>query len=167
MKVGKRRNFDIELMLRRMSRIRHLNPDGTISMQGFGSLDEYESYLRTAIEIEGKTDAFVRKVIKKAMHAEQNLSEPSFINYCKDIARELDSTQKKDFKVLFPIWGSIAQLSGRRKWDEVTMSFDIRKDTRFAAKALEGRRNQVDRFQINTMRDLQDLPIARVRTHSQ
>ncbi len=164
MKVRKRNGFDIDLKLHQMSKLRTVNADGSIGMKGFGVLDEFESYLRTAIEIEGKTDAFVRRVIAKAMHEEQNPTEASFIKNCRKYAFALDSTGQKKFKVLFPIFGSLNSLTGRRKWGDVTIDFSIRRDTRFAAKAIKDRTEQLEEFDNSTtkkMQGLEHLPLAR------
>lgn len=163
MKLNKRKGFNIELMLVRMSKARTLNPDGTISMSGLGVLDEFESYFITAIEIEGKTDAFVRSIIKKAMHAEQDLTEGKFIEHCKRIARTKINDGQRKFKVLFPIWGSIEPLAGRRRWGDASITFGIQQNSRFARRAKKDRAKQLEERKNNTstvMDDLQNLPLA-------
>lgn len=163
MKLNKRKGFNIGLMLVRLSEARTLNSDGSISTFGIGVLDEFESYFITAIEIEGKTDAFVRSVIKKAMRAEQNLTEGKFIEHCKRIAHTKINDDQRKFKVLFPIWGSIEPLSGRRRWGDVSITFDIQQNSRFARRAKIDRAKQLEERKNNTttvMDGLQNLPLA-------
>lgn len=163
MKLNKRKGFDIGPMLRRMSKVRTLNPDGSMSMSGFVVLDEFESYFRTAIEIEGRTDAFVRSIVKKAMHAEQDMTESKFIEHCRRIAHTTMNDRQRVFKVLFPIWGSIGSLSGRRRWGNVSITFDISHASRFAQRAIKDRANQLEQHERRTsiaIGDFQDLPLA-------
>lgn len=163
MKIQKRKGFNIELMLVRLAEARTINQDGSISMPGFGMLDEFESYLRTAIVIKGKTDAFVRSVIKKAIHAEQNPTEARFLEHCRRIAHTKVKQDQKTYKVLFPIWGNIEPLSGRRKWDDVSITFDISVNSRFAKKAIAQRAQQLKNRGNNatdTVVGLQSLPLA-------
>lgn len=161
--IRKRKGFNIGLMLARLSKVRTLNPDGSISMSGFGVLDEYESFFRTAVEAEGKTDAFVRSVVKKAAHAEQDLTEEKFIRHCNRIANSKVNNDRKKFKVVFPIWGGKGLLSGRRRWSDVSISFDVDQNSSFARRAKNDRAEQLRKRENKSspgMNDLHDLPIA-------
>ncbi len=142
-KLRKKKGFDIELMLSSLSKARTVNPDGSLSLLGIGVLEEFESYFISSIEIDGKTDAFVRRIVKKAMHTKQDLTEGEFIKQCKRIAYTAIQTDQRDFKVLFPIWGSLTQLSGRRRWGDVSITFDIQKSSRFAQRAMKDRAEQL------------------------
>lgn len=163
MKVSTRNGFNVELMLKRLSEARTLNSDGSMGVLGLGVLDEFESYLRTAIEIEGKTNAFVSIIIKNAMHAEQNMTLGSFINHCKRISQKKIIDDQSIYKVLFPIWGSIEPLSGRRRWNDVTITFNIDKNSKFAQRAIQDRKSQIE---INKKSDpennygFHNLPLA-------
>lgn len=163
MRLRVKTGFNIRPMLERLSDVRTLNPDGSISSSGFGHFEEFESYLRTAIEFEGKSDAFVRRIVKKAIHAEQRMNESRFIEHCKRIARIEIEKDQKSFKVLFPIWGSIGALSGRRRWGDVSITFNIRKNSSFAKKATLDRAEQWARHRKKTSIDIEnfeDLPLA-------
>lgn len=164
MKVRVKTGFNIQRILERLSEVRTLNPDGSISFSGFDVfLDEFESYLRTAIEFEGKTNAFARRIVRKAMHAEQKMNESRFIEHCKRISRVEIEKNQKSFKVLFPIWGSISTLSGRRRWGDVSITFDIQKNSSFARKAILDRAEQWAKRRRKAFIDIEnfeDLPLA-------
>lgn len=163
MKVSKRRGFNIDSILKRISEVRTLNSDGSYSMSSFGVLDDLESYLITAIEIEGKTDAFVRRITKKAIHTEQYLTESQFINHCKRIAYENITNNQKAYKVLFPIWGGTDLPYGRRRWNDVSISFNIDKNSKFARNAIQDREIQIEeskKSNSKTVYDFQNLPLA-------
>lgn len=147
MKVRVKKGFNVEPVLRRLSEARTLNSDGSIALQDLGVLKDFESYFLTATEFEGKTGAFVRRIVKKAMNAEQNMTVGKFVSHCRRIAEIETSQNQKKFKVLFPIWGSIASLSGRRRWGDVTITFDITKGSAFARRALKDREKQIERSQ--------------------
>jgi len=134
-----------------------------MSMSGFGVLDDYESYLRTAIIANGKSDAFMRKVVSKAIRQEQDLTEDSFVKHCNRIASTMEQMDRRSYKVLFPVWGSRGLISGKRKWGDVSVTFDISQSTPFAQRASKDRAEQLRKRENNTskvMNDLQDLPLA-------
>ncbi|NBD29772.1 MAG: hypothetical protein GVY31_07025 [Alphaproteobacteria bacterium] len=162
-KLRKKKGFNIDLMLSSLSKARTVNHDGTLSLSGFGVLEEFESYLRSSIEIDGKTDAFVRKVVKKAMHAKQDLTEGEFIKHCKRSAVKAIEKDQRDFRVLFPVWGSQKLLSGRRWWGDVSITFDIQRSSRFAQRAMKDRAEQLAAHE-NSSHDIpgniQNLPLA-------
>ncbi|WP_299971785.1 hypothetical protein [uncultured Roseobacter sp.] len=163
MAIRKRKNFNLQLLLTRLSNVRTLNADGSMSISGFGVLDDYESYLRTAVIANGKSDAFMREVVSKAIRQEQNLTEDSFVKHCNRIANRMEQMDRKSYKVLFPVWGSRGLISGRRKWGDVSVSFDISQATPFARRASKDRAEQLRKRDNNTskvMHDLQDLPLA-------
>lgn len=163
MKIRKKDGFNIQPILDRLSEARTLNPDSSIQISGFSLLEEFESYLRTAIEFEGKTDAFVRRVIKKAIRAEQRMTAHRFVEHCRRISRIESSTSQKKFKVLFPIWGNLSVLSGRRRWGDVSITFDIQKNSQFARKAIADRANQLAMYKQKTSIDMEvfeNLPLA-------
>ena len=155
-----KKGFNIQPILERLSEVRTLNPDGSFTHLDYGSfLGEIESYLRTAIEFEGETDAFARRIIKKAMHAEQRMNENRFIEYCKRFSHIEVKKNQKSFKVLFPIWGSISALSGRRRWGDVSITFDIRKNSSFARKAILDRAKQSARHRGKAFIDFENLEV--------
>lgn len=67
------------------------------------TMDTYESYFRTALYAEGKSGAFIGRVVRKAMSVAQVLDEAEFIKQASKIANRLDLTEKKSMKVVFPI----------------------------------------------------------------
>lgn len=163
MKLQVKKGFNIEPMLERLSEERTLNPDGSISLKGFSVLEEFESYLRTAIDFEGKTDAFAREIIKKAMRAEQRMNTNSFLEHCRRISRKESNENQRSFKVLFPLWGSMGLLSGRRQWGNVSITFDISKHSKFAKKAILDRENQLIEYKKRTSLEkesFEHLPLA-------
>jgi len=168
MAISKRNGFDLQLLLTMLSKIRTLNADGSMSMSrsmsdSFGVLDDYKGYLRTAIIAKGKSDAFMREVISKAIRQEQDLTEDSFVKHCNRIASTMEQMGRKGYKVLFPVWGSRGLVSGRRKWGDVSLSFDINQATPFARRAIKDRVEQLRKRENNTskvMNDFQDLPLA-------
>lgn len=162
-KLRKKKGFNIDLMLSSLSKARTVNPDGSLSLSGFGVLEEFESYFRSSIEIDGKTDAFVRKVVKKAMHAKQDSTEAEFINNCKRVAVKFIKNDQRDSRVLFPIWGGLKQLSGRRRWGDVSIKFDIQKNSRFAQRAMKDRAEQLAANEDSSHdipSNIQNLPLA-------
>lgn len=163
MAIRKRKDFNLQLLLTKLSKVRTLRPDGSIELPGFGVLDDYESFLRTAIIAQGKSDAFMRRVVRAAIRQEQDLTEDSFLRHCNRIANTMEKTDRKRYKVLFPVWGSSGLVSGRRKWGDVSVCFDISQDTPFARRASKDRMEQLRQRENNTskvMRDLQGLPLA-------
>lgn len=163
MKIHKKKGFNIQPILDRLSEKRTLNPDGSIQVSGFGLLEEFESYLRTAVAFEGRSDAFARRVVKKAMNAEQRMTEQKFVQHCIRISQIESRSNLRLFKVLFPIWGSISVLSGRRRWGDVSITFDIQKNSKFARRAIADRANQLERYKQKTSLDVGDfenLPLA-------
>lgn len=163
MTIQKRKGFNLQLLLTGLSEVRTLNADGSIRLSGLGVLDDYESYLRTAIFAKGKSDAFMRKVVSEAIRQEQDLTEGSFINHCNRIASTMEQMDRKKYKVLFPVWGSGDLLHGRRKWGDVSVSFDISQTTPFARRARKDRAEQLHKHKNNILKmmaDLQDLPLA-------
>lgn len=162
-KLKKKKGFNIELMLLSLSKARTVNPDDSLSLTGFRVLEEFESYFRSSIEIDGKTDAFVRRIVKKAMHAKQDLTEGEFIKYCKRIACTAIQSDQKDYRVLFPLWGSLKLLSGRRRWGDVSIKFDMQKSSRFAQRAMKDRAEQLlahEKSGYATPSGMQNLPLA-------
>lgn len=161
--VNKRKNFNIQIILDRISEERTVLPNGSRSIKGFGVLDDFESYLRTAINIEGKTDAFVRSVVAEAMHEKQHMTEDYFIKSCSRIAHMKESEKQTSYKVVFPIWGGTDVLCGRRKWNDVSITFDINKNSSFARKAIRERAKQVETQKSRTEIDInkfRNLPLA-------
>lgn len=162
-KLRKKNGFNIELMLSSLSKARTVNPDGSLSFSGLGVLEEFESYFRSSIEIDGKTDAFVHRVVTKAMHAKQDLTEGEFIKHCKRIACIAIQKDQRDFKVLFPISGSLKALSGRRRWGDVSITLDIQKKSRFAQRAMKDRAEQLmapENSDHGIPSGMQNLPLA-------
>lgn len=165
--VNKRRNFNIQIILDRISEERTILPNGGRSVTGFGVLDDFESYLRTAISIEGKTDAFVRSVVAEAMHEKQHMTEDYFIKSCSRIAHMKESEKQKNYKVIFPIWGGTDVLCGKRKWNDVSITFDINKNSSFARRATRERAKQVETQNSRTEIDInkfRNLPLASCST---
>ena len=163
MAIHKRKGFNLQLLLTNLSKVRTINPDGSMSMSGFGVLDDYESFLRTAIVAQGKSDAFMRMVVRKAIQQEQHLTEESFVKHCNRIASMMEQNDRKRYKVLFPVWGSRDLVSGRRKWGDVSISFNISPATAFARRASRDRVEQLRKRENSTskvMNNLQDLPLA-------
>lgn len=163
MTIRKRNGFKLQLLLTRLSEVRTLNADGSMSISGLGILDDYKSYLRTAITANGKSDAFMREVISKAIRQDKELTEDSFVRLCNRIASTMEQMDRKSYKVLFPVWGSKGLVSGRRKWGDVSVSFDISQATPFARRASKDRAEQLRKRENNTskvMKNLQDLPLA-------
>lgn len=162
-KLRKKNGFNIDLMLSSLSKARTVNPDGSLTFPGFGTLEEFESYFRSSIEIDGRTDAFVRRIVKKAMHAKQDLTEAEFIRNCKRIAHTAIQKDQRDYRVLFPIWGSLKPLSGRRKWGDVSITFDIQRNSRFAQRAMKERAEQLTAHENSAHAipsGMQNLPLA-------
>jgi hypothetical protein len=162
-RLRKKKGFNIDLMLSSLSKARTINPDGSLRLSGFGVLEEFESYFRSSIEIDGKTDAFVRTIVKKAMHTKQDLTEGEFIKHCKRIAYKAIQKDQRDFRVLFPIWGSLKPLSGRRRWGDVSITFDIHKSSRFAQRAMKDRAEQLAAHENSPHAipsGMQNLPLA-------
>jgi len=163
MAIRKRDGFNLQLLLTRLSKVRTLNANGSMRTSGFGVLDDYESYLRTAIIGNGKSDAFMRKVVSKAIRQEQDLTEVSFLRHCNRIASIMEQTDRKSYKVLFPMWGSKGLVSGRRKWGDALISFDISQATAFFRRASKDRAEQLrkrENITSRVMNDLQGLPLA-------
>lgn len=138
MTIKKREGFNIELMLAKLSQERTVNPDGSISTPRLGNLDKYESFLRTSIIAEGKSDAFVRSIVKIAVRAEQYLTEDKFIKQCNRIANIKMRDDRKIFKVVFPVWGGKGLIYGRRKWAGISITFDISQKSPFTRRAKLG-----------------------------
>ena len=163
MSIKKHKDFNIELILAELSKVRTRNPDGSISIQGFGVLGKYESYLRTSVVAEGKSDAFIRSIVKEAMNAEQDLTEGKFLKHCNRIANKRVQNDYKTFKVVFPVWGSKGLVSGRRRWTDVSITFDIDQNSSFARRAKMERADQLKKRKNTTskvMNDFHDLPLA-------
>jgi hypothetical protein len=162
MQIREKKGFNIKLVLDRLSQSRELKSDGSISISRFGLLEDYEAYLRSAIEFKGKTDAFARRVVRKAMSSEQEMNPDRFIEHCRRISG-IEENSQRVFKVLFPIWGSVGALSGRRRWGDVSITFDINRDSRFAQKALLDRAKQLKRHIDRSARvfeNFDNLPLA-------
>lgn len=163
MKVQKRNGFDIGLMLKKLSELRTLQSDGSIALSGLGTLDKYESYFRTAISVEGKSDAFIGSVVRKAMNAEQDLDEAEFIKHVKRIANIKEQTACKKYKVVFPVWGSKGLISGNRRWHDVSITFDASQKSRFVHRAKLDRTKQLqsrESHELTNMSGFESLPLA-------
>ena len=162
-KLRKKNGFNIQLMLSALSKTRKVNPDGSLVLSRFGVLEEFERYFISAIEIDGKTDAFLKKVVEKAMNERQDLTEGDFIGACKRIALALIQKDQKEYRVLFPIWGDSQILHGRRRWGDASITFNIQRDSRFAQRALKDRAEQVesrDNSIYKTAKGMLGLPLA-------
>lgn len=150
-------------MLRRLAQERSLSADGSIAVRGFGVLDEYESFFRTAITAEGTTDAFLRVVINRAINQEQELTKERFLDLCRDIANKLSNNDRKPFKVIFPVWGNSSLISGRKRLNDVTINFEASATSDFARRAIGERTKQIE---IRRDRGrgaawgIEDLPLA-------
>lgn len=162
MKIVQKDGFKIQPILNELSEQRKILPDGSMQLDGFMILEEFEAYFLTALRFEGKSDAFARKVIQGAMRAEQKMTKDQFIGHCRRISQLLDKDQRS-YKVLFPIWGGFRALAGRRRWEDISISFDIQKNSKFARKALSGRAQQLERYKQKTSidcRQFESLPFA-------
>lgn len=142
MNIRKRKGFNIEPVLARLSNTRTLNPDGSQSLVHLGALDEIESYLRTSLDTTGTSDAFMRSVVDKAMGEEQDLTEEKFLSHCNRIASIKRQNDCKPFKVVFPIWGGNGLVNGRRKWDDVSIFLKVSPNSSFARRARLDRNEQ-------------------------
>lgn len=146
MTFKKRKNFNIELILAKLSQERKVNPDGSISTPGFGYLNRYESYLRTAIVAEGKSDSFIRNIVSAAVRVEQHLTEDKFVKHCNRIANARMRNNCQKFKVVFPIWGETGLISGLRRWGDVSITFNISTNSAFARRAKIDRNEQFNKY---------------------
>ena len=146
MTFKKRNRFNIELMLAKLSQERTVNPDGSISTPGFGYLAKYESFLRTSIVAEGRSDAFIRNVVSAAVRAERDLTEDKFLKHCNKIANVRMRNNCQKFKVVFPIWGETGLISGLRRWGDVSITFNISTKSPFARRAKLDRNEQYNRY---------------------
>lgn len=163
MQIKKKNGFNIQMILDKLSKSRTIQSDNSIRISGFGVMEEIESFLRTAIVSEGSTDAFIRKVVKKAARAEQDLTEHTFLLHCNRISNTMLRQDQRKFKVVFPIWGCGGLLSGRRRWGNVWVAFDVKQSTSFARRAKKDREEQLRKRQSNHLRvtdDFSDLPLA-------
>jgi len=163
MSIKKRKGFNIGLMLAKLSTERTLNPDKSISMQNFDVVDKYVSFFTTSIVAEGKSDAFVRHVVKDAMNAEQDLTEGKFIKYCNCIANIKLRDALKLFKVVFPVWGGQGLFTGRRKWTDVHINLNVSPKSSFTKRAKLERAKQFTKLQNEPdeiLDGLQELPLA-------
>lgn len=163
MSIKKRKGFNIGLMLAKLSTERTLNPDKSISMQNFDVVDKYVSFFTTSIVAEGKSDAFVRNVVKDAMNAEQDLTEGKFIKHCNRIANIKMRDELKLFKVVFPVWGGQGFFTGRRKWTDVHINLNVSPKSSFTKRAKLERAKQFTKLQNHPdeiLDGLQELPLA-------
>lgn len=163
MTITTKKDFKIEILLAKLSEERILNADGSISMSGFGTLDKFESYLRTAISARGISDALIRSVVKEAINAEQNLTEKTFLKHCNKIAYRKIRNDRKTFKVVFPVWGNGGLVTGRRKWADVSITFDVSQNSSFARRAKKDRAEQLKELASKTSaatKNLQSVPLA-------
>lgn len=162
-KVSKKENFKLDLMLSRLSAARKILPDRSISFTKLGEIDQYESYLRSAIVIEGMSDAFSSAIIKEAMNAEQNFTSEQFIARCRQIATAHIQNDLKDYKVAIPIWGSNGLKLQRRRWGNTSITFNIKKTTNFAQKLITERARQLEEHGDSASfipNEVADLPLA-------
>ena len=163
MAIQKKNGFNIDLMLAKLSDQRTLNADGSISLAGFGTLDKYESFLRTAVVANGKSDAFVGIVVREAMRAEQDLNEKKFIRHCNRIASIKEQTARKPYKVVFPVWGDTGLIRGQKRWNGVSIMFGASPVSVFLRRAKLERAEQLDRRKDNlptNMSKIGNLPLA-------
>ncbi|MCF6305125.1 MAG: hypothetical protein L3J33_07130 [Rhodobacteraceae bacterium] len=163
MAIKKRKGFDIGLMLAKLSEDRTLNPDVTISPKGLDTWDKCESFLRTAVVENGKSNAFVGSVVREAMSAEQDLNEQKFIEHCNRIASIKEQTARQPYKVVFPVWESTGLIRGQKRWNDVSIMFGASPVSNFLRRAKHERAEQLKRqedcFPIN-MQGINDLPLA-------
>lgn len=141
----KRKRFDLGLILERLSEDRKLSPDGSISYKGFGVREAYVSFLTSAVETDGLTDAFVSGVVGTVLNDKQRLSEEDFIKACNRLSNIALQKKVTKFKVIFPLLGNRGLLAGRRVWGDVSINFEPSQTTSFSRKAKEGREQQIQR----------------------
>ncbi len=158
-----RKGFKLQVALDAISRTRTLNSDGSMSIPNFTALDYWESYLASAMYAEAKSEAFIRKVIAKAIKTTQDLAADQFTKDARRIANRLEQIEEKDFKVLFPIWGNSGLLNGKRKHGNVWLNFNFSAGSRFVARAKLERAKQISKDDFS--HDLPgytfpDLPLA-------
>ncbi|WP_106743781.1 hypothetical protein [Yoonia maritima] len=142
--IEARKGFDLSVALNAISSARTINGDGSISLPSITAMDKWESYLASALIARGKSDAFIRSVVGRAIKAKQDLSIGEFLKDCRRVAHELEKDRTKNYKVLFPMWGNSNLLSGRRKQCEVWLNFGFSTNSTFIKKAVKERVNQVD-----------------------
>ena len=163
MTIRKKKGFNIQPILEKLSEIRKINDDGSVSLSGFGLLDEFESYLTTAVFAKNQTDSFVRQVVKKAMNTEQEMTEGTFLGHCNSVATDLWNKGRNEFKVVFPIWGAKNLVDGRRRWGDVSISFDINQNTVFARRARKERTSQLKKranSATKSVKRIEELPLC-------
>lgn len=162
MNLEKRKGLNLAPILKLISESRTVNQGGSSSWPSIAIQSEFESYLKTALFFEGRSMAFLGRVIQKTIVAEQNLDEGNFFGHANRIANELDQTKRK-MKVVFPIWAGDAILSGNRKWKDVRINFNVNPNSKFVRRAKKERAIQFERRARDIGLagwDFSELPIA-------
>lgn len=136
--IKKRKGFDLEVALRAVSRDRTVHPDGSIASRSFVTVDRWESYLSSALEANGASQAFLDTVIKKSLHHKQEMTEGEFLSVCNRKATALLKT-RDTFRVLFPVWPKKEILSGKWWIGDVMINFSPSTATSFYKKSLSER----------------------------
>ncbi|MDG1532720.1 MAG: hypothetical protein P8Q99_15390 [Paracoccaceae bacterium] len=169
MTIKKKKGFNIDFMLEKFSETRKINVDGSTSTRDPSLIWKYESYFMTALEARGKSDAFMSIIIKEALRAEQVLNEQSFIRHCNRLANTKENNAKSQYKVVFPIWGSTGLIEGRKKWNNVTITFGASQASSFMRRAKVDRAKQIKSREGNFpthMPNIDDLPLAVCSLHA-
>ena len=161
MAITTRKGFNLQPVLDHLSQFGNEPGDPP---RGFGLLFHKDrAYLRTAIDAQGLSDSVLSWVIDKALREAPKLTQKSFIEQCKLIAGHIHKEEHYDFKVVFPVWGMQHLISGRRKWDNLWITFDIDKSSAFAQKALAERTVQLKKRSHTlptVIEDVEELPWA-------
>ncbi len=161
MTIKTRKGFNIQPVLDHLSQSGNESDDPP---RGFGLLFGREkAYLRTAIDAKGLSNSELSLVIEKALREAPKLTQESFLKHCNLSASQIDNEKHDDFKVVFPLWGAQHLISGRRKWDEVWIAFDVDKSSAFARKALADRITQLKKRGKNVptvIEQVEELPWA-------
>lgn len=161
MKIKTRKGFNLQPVLDSLSKALENGDLSTGFLKFFNN--SYTVYLRTALEGEGLTEAFLSQVIIKAISQTSDFTASDFLGHCNRIANEMHKERHRKFKVVFPLRGAQNLITEKRKWDNIWIDFDIVKSSKFARKAIAARTAQLKRRGDNllpAMERTDELPWA-------
>lgn len=163
MLITKRKGFNLAIILKELADKRIINDDGSTSWADFNAPNFFQSYITTTIYAENKSGAFLKRVVQNTINSQQELTENTFIENANRIADQLDRTERRKLKVVFPIWGGDELLFGSRRWDNVHIRFNVNPKSSFLRKAIANRSKQkkilLDRIGVD-IKGLSNLPLT-------
>lgn len=164
MPIKIRQGFDIAPIIDKLIEARSFTEDGRAQFSGEALIyDKCKSYLTTALFEQGKSWAFMTSVIQRTMSSKKVSDYKTFSSTSHEISNELDKKYRRKMKVVFPIWGGDNLLTGVRKWDGVSINFNVSSKTSFSRKVRSDRAKQVSKFGSRSAlggHDFSQLPLA-------